>query len=244
MKLSELSNIVDGITVLRDGFFSSFGFCETQGITDLLVYINRDSYVDKAKKESVSCIMTTQALADYYKDLNTGLCIADNPSKLFFQAHNYCAKNHILYHECSYRTIIGDDCLISPFAIISEKNVTIGKRCVIEAGAIINENVTIGDDCVIGSNTVVGTRGLEFYRDGNESVYMEHVGGVRIGNNVEIFSNTTVAAGLIEPTQIHDHVKIDNLVHIGHSDIIGENTFIVSGTKLCRSVHIGKRVSI
>ena len=81
-------------------------------------------------------------------------------------------------------------------------------------------------------------------QSGNDRIYMEHTGGVIIGNRVEILSGVTIASGLIEPTQIHDRVKIDNQVHIAHSDIIEESTMIAAGVKIGGSAHIGKSVWI
>ena len=141
-------------------------------------------------------------------------------------------------------TIVGDQCQISSQAYVAQKGVIIGSRAVVEPGAVILENVTIGNDCVVGANTVIGTRCFQFSRIGSRRVYMEHVGGVKIGDRVEILSGTAIASGLIEPTIIENDVKIDNQVHIAHSDVIGEGTMITDGVKLCGSVRIGKRVWI
>ncbi len=245
MKLSELAIRHSEIEVIKDGEFSSFGFCETKNVFGILVCIFREEYIDKPMQNSnVSCILTLDKYADYFIAKNYGVAVAKDPQKLFYEAHNQCVKDEVLYFTDKAKTIIAEDCIISPYAVIATNSVKIGKGCIIEAGAVINEHVTIGDYCVIGSNSIIGTRGFQFYRGDDEYLYMEHVGGVIIDNHVEIFSGVTIASGLIEPTRIHNHVKIDNLVHISHSDEIGEKTLIASGSSIAGSVHIGKNVWI
>lgn len=244
MKLNELVEKFNGLQMLQDGEFSSFGFCELHQTEDMLVYINSENYIQKAKSNpNVRAVLTTLQIAEHFLDTGLGLVITDDPASRFYELHNSCVRNGLLYHMSNQLdTVVGDQCQVSSQAYVAQKGVILGSRVVIEPGAVIMENVTIGDDCVIGANTVVGTRGFQFSRVGPKRVYIEHVGGVRIGNRVEILSGTTIACGLFEPTVIEDDVKIDNLVHIGHSDRIGSGTIITAGTKLSGTVHIGKDV--
>lgn len=53
-------------------------------------------------------------------------------------------------------------------------------------------------------------------------IRLPHLGGVRIGRNVEIGVFTAVCTGTIEPTVVEDDVKVDNLVHIAHNRVIGK----------------------
>lgn len=246
MKLSELVARFPHLKLVRDGTFLSFGFCENKRTPGLLIYLNREDYVKNAKNNvNVSSVLTTPAIAEHLHTSNKyGLVTTEDPAKDFVEIHNYCVRNGLLYQTAEFETEIGDCCAISTQAHIAGKNVKIGRGTVIEPGAIIMENVIIGDDCVIGANTVVGSRGFQFCKSGNDRIYMEHTGGVIIGNRVEILSGVTIASGLIEPTQIHDRVKIDNQVHIAHSDIIEESTMIAAGVKIGGSAHIGKSVWI
>lgn len=245
MKLSEMTAQFQQITLVREGTFLSFGYCENKKTPGLLVYINREEYIARARKNpNVRAVLTTADIADKLLESDLGLVITEDPAKDFVEMHNFYVRSGMLYHEDPFDTEIGHECAVSPQAYIAPKNVKIGKRTVVEPGAIIMENVTIGDDCVIGANTVIGTRGFQFHQSKGDCVYMEHVGGVVIGNKVELLSGVTVASGLIEPTQIYDNVKIDNQVHIAHSDVIEENTMIASGVKIGGSVHIGKNVWI
>ena len=70
---------------------------------------------------------------------------------------------------------------------------------------------------------------------------MPQLGGVRIGDDVEIGANTTVDCGALEDTVIEDGVRIDNLCMIAHNVHIGAHTAIAALTGIAGSTTIGKR---
>ena len=53
---------------------------------------------------------------------------------------------------------------------------------------------------------------------------IEQLGGVRIGDDVEIGANTCIDRGALDDTVIEDGVKLDNLIQIGHNVRIGAHT--------------------
>jgi UDP-3-O-[3-hydroxymyristoyl] glucosamine N-acyltransferase len=67
------------------------------------------------------------------------------------------------------------------------------------------------------------------------------VGGVRIGNDVEIGASSTVDCGAIGDTVLGDGVRIDNQVQIGHNVEVGEHTAMASGVAVAGSARIGSR---
>ena len=67
-----------------------------------------------------------------------------------------------------------------------------------------------------------------------------HIGGVEIGNFVEVGALTTVCSGTIERTLVKDYVKIDDHVHIAHNVVLEEGVLIVAGTVIGGSTRIGK----
>ena len=69
---------------------------------------------------------------------------------------------------------------------------------------------------------------------------IKHYGGVKIGNNVHIGSQTHVARGTIDDTVIEDGTKIDTLTHIAHNCRIGKNSAIIAGSLLYGSVELGE----
>lgn len=135
--------------------------------------------------------------------------------------------------------IIGIGTVIEPFVYIDE-NVKIGKYCEIKSGARLLKNTSIGDNCIIKENAVIGSDGFGVERDVDGSTYkIPHVGGVLIGNNVEVGALTAIAQGTIEPTTIGDHTKIDDMVFIAHNANIGKGCLIIANSEISGSVQMG-----
>ena len=83
---------------------------------------------------------------------------------------------------------------------------------------------SIGARCVFKPGAVIGTDGFGFAPDADGYVKVPHLGGVRLGNDVEVGANTTIDRGTIEDTVIGDGVKLDNQVQVGHNCRIGAHT--------------------
>ena len=64
------------------------------------------------------------------------------------------------------------------------------------------------------------------------------------GDNVEIGAGCTIDRGAIENTIIHNGVKLDNLVHIAHNVILGENSAIAASCAIAGSTIIGKNLQM
>ena len=106
------------------------------------------------------------------------------------------------------------------------------------------EELLIGQRCVMHAGAVIGADGFGFAPDRDGYVKVPQVGGVRIGNDVEIGANTTVDRGAIDDTVIEDGVKLDNLVQVGHNVRIGEHTVVAGCAGISGSTTIGKRCMI
>ncbi|MBB1322655.1 UDP-3-O-(3-hydroxymyristoyl)glucosamine N-acyltransferase [Shewanella sp. SR43-8] len=127
------------------------------------------------------------------------------------------------------------------------KNVVIEDGCHIEAGVIIEHNVVIHSGTRIGKNTrirscsSIGSDGFGFERlDDGIPIRFPHLGGVVIGENVEIGSCTTIACGTLSNTVIDNFVKVDNLVHIAHNCHIKKGAFIIACAELSGGVIVGE----
>ena len=135
---------------------------------------------------------------------------------------------------------MGENIIIEPFVRIGN-NVEIGNNTIIKSGTIINDNVKIGNDCYIRENSVIGGEGFGIETDADGKTYrIPHIGGVEIGNNVEVGALTTVCSGTIEKTIVKDYVKIDDHVHVAHNVVLEEGVLIVAGTVIGGSTKIGK----
>jgi UDP-3-O-[3-hydroxymyristoyl] glucosamine N-acyltransferase len=135
------------------------------------------------------------------------------------------------------RTQIGPGCTIGQAAAI-------GEQCVVHAGVHIYPGVRIGNRCIIHSGTVIGADGFGYTANGKGIVKVPQIGGVVIGNDVEIGANCTIDRAAVDDTVIEDFVKLDNLVHVAHNCRIGAGTMIAAQAGIAGSTIIGKGVQI
>lgn len=140
------------------------------------------------------------------------------------------------------RAALDETVTVGPGVVI-EHAVTIGAGTRVLAGAIILTGTTIGARCVIGPRVVIGYEGFGYVVDPETGVrtHLPHVGGVRIGDEVEIGAGTCIDRGKLADTVIGDGCKIDNLVQIGHNCRIGRNAVICGQCGLAGSVTVGDR---
>ncbi len=150
---------------------------------------------------------------------------------------------------------VGPLCVIESGVDIGER-VELGAGCAVLEGARIGADthlmprvtvyprVRIGERCLLHSGAVIGADGFGFAPDGGTWVKVPQVGGVRIGDDVEIGANTTVDRGAIEDTVIEDGVKLDNQIQVGHNVVIGAHTAIAACTGISGSTVLGKRCMI
>jgi UDP-3-O-[3-hydroxymyristoyl] glucosamine N-acyltransferase len=145
--------------------------------------------------------------------------------------------------------VIEAGAVIGPGAVIGA-GVYIGHDSRIGAGtrvypnAVIYHDVHVGEGCVIHSQAVLGADGFGFApgEEGWEKICQ--LGGVRIGDRVEIGACTTVDRGALDHTVIEDGAIIDNLVQVAHNCRIGKNTAIAGCTGLAGSTIIGANCTL
>lgn len=138
------------------------------------------------------------------------------------------------------RTKIGKNALIYPNCVIME-DVIIGDELRMYSNVSIRENVHIGDRAIIHGNTTIGSDGFGFAPnppEGYEKILQ--IGGVRIGDDVEIQANTSIDRGAIGHTKIGNGCKIDNQVQIAHGVEMGDHNVIAGCSGLAGSVKMGQ----
>lgn len=150
---------------------------------------------------------------------------------------------------------------IGPFAVIESgarigANVSVGAHCVVGARCVIGEggwlaprvtlyhDVTIGKRVVIQSGAVIGGEGFGFANEKGVWRKIAQIGGVTIGDDVEIGVNTAVDRGALSDTRIADGVKLDNQIQIAHNVQIGEHTAMAACVGISGSTRIGKHCTI
>lgn len=128
--------------------------------------------------------------------------------------------------------------------VVIEDNVSIGENCVIEHNVVIHSGTKIGNNCLIRTHSSIGGDGFGYIKKGDNYIKQRHLGGVVIGDNVEVGSNCCIVRGIVNDTIINKNVKIDNLVHIAHDCFIDENSLIIANAELSGYVKIGKNTRV
>ncbi len=157
---------------------------------------------------------------------------------------------------------------------VVEPTARVGAACEIGAGAYVGAQVELGEGCVIGPRVVVysgttlgrrvkvqagavlGSAGFGYVHTVEGYLGFPQIGTLWIGDDVEIGANTTIDRGALGETRIGRGTKIDNLVHVAHNCVIGEDVIIAAqvgmagscviedGAMLGGQVGLGERVTI
>ena len=138
---------------------------------------------------------------------------------------------------------LGDRASIGPGTVVGNNSV-IGSGTKLYANVTIYYGISIGNDCIFHSGCVIGADGFGFAPSAQGWIKIHQLGGVVIGDKVEIGANTTIDRGALDDTVIDDGVIIDNLVQIGHNVRLGENTAIAAHTAIAGSTTIGNDCTI
>jgi UDP-3-O-[3-hydroxymyristoyl] glucosamine N-acyltransferase len=248
---------VRGVASLADARKDDLSFCSSNGEYGAYLISKSDAGVILCKR-NVQDFISNYGYNPYKPNKNKAkanhgkqqLILVDNPRLAFIRIVNRLRNKK----EEEKKMLIG----ISPTAVISE-SAKIGANCRIGNFVVIGDNCSIGDntviadrvslvqncdisrDCVIQSGATIGSDGFAFERD-HDSLDLEgfpHLSGVRIGNNVEICANTSIARGSLSDTVIGDGTKLDALVHVAHNVVIGRNCELTAGTIIGGSTTIG-----
>ena len=143
--------------------------------------------------------------------------------------------------------IFGERCpgvWIAHSASVAE-DVTMGDNIVIHPGVVIYPNVTLGNNIEISAGCIIGAPGFGHVRQPDGTLeHFPHIGGVTIGDNVTIGSNTCVDSGGLSPTIIGNGCKIGNLTQIAHNVELDQNCLIGTRCQIAGGTKIGARTEV
>ena len=210
-----------------------------------------ETVIDKLSSIQESIIITKPEYRSDLEFLDTlnGFIFDDEPRYKFAEileplCNSVLLRGSYIWNE-KYQAYLGKDVSI-PVDTYIEPNVTIGNGAVIGknvsifTGARIGPNVKIGSNSIIRENAVIGGWGFGIAKKKDcRLIRIPHIGGVIIGEHVEVGALTTICSGTIDPTVIENSVKIDDHVHIAHNCVIGENTVVTACAEVSGSVNIG-----
>ena len=135
---------------------------------------------------------------------------------------------------------IGDGTVIYPHVYVG-KNVKVGSDCLFYPSATIREGCVLGNKIVLQSGAVIGGDGFGYITDkttGKHSFVLQ-AGNVVLEDEVEVGSNSCIDRATAGSTVVGAGTKIDNLVHLGHNDVLGKNCLVVAHVGISGSVTAG-----
>ena len=140
-------------------------------------------------------------------------------------------------------TRIAAGAMIGPGSIIAS-GCRVGQDSRLVSRVTLGPNTRIGERAIIQPGAVLGEDGFGFANDNGKWIKIPQVGGVLIGDDVEIGCNTTIDRGALDDTVIEDGVKLDNQIQVAHNVRIGAHTAIAGCTGIAGSAIIGRRCAI
>jgi len=245
--------------------------CEITGVASLLSAQSGDLtfLMDGVHRRYLP---TTKASAVVLKAKDLAQCpchalVADYPRLAFAKLLSFFKKPSKVAIGIHPNVIVGQGCHIAKSASIASgcvigNEVTIGAHAVIGANTVIADRVQIGahfycypnvslyhdikiaDRVILHSGAVIGADGFGLTQHEGHWVKIPQIGGVRLGDDVEVGANTTIDRGALDDTVIEAGVKLDNQVQIAHNVWIGAHTVIAGCVGVAGSVHIGRHCII
>jgi UDP-3-O-[3-hydroxymyristoyl] glucosamine N-acyltransferase len=137
------------------------------------------------------------------------------------------------------RVKVGAHAVIGPGCVV-EDDCLIGDDCRLVAQVTLGRGTRLGRRCLIHPGAVLGADGFGLANDHGRWVKVPQLGGVVVGDDVEIGANTTVDRGALEDTILENGIKLDNLVHIAHNVRVGEHTAMAASAAVAGSTKIGR----
>jgi UDP-3-O-[3-hydroxymyristoyl] glucosamine N-acyltransferase len=137
---------------------------------------------------------------------------------------------------------IGERVQIHPNVTIAD-HVTVGDDSVINSGVAIRENSVLGQRVIVHNNAVIGSDGFGFAKDESRRwLKIPQTGRVVIEDDVEIGAGTTIDRASTGETRIKRGAKLDNLIQVGHSCLVGEDALLCAQVGMAGSSRVGDRV--
>lgn len=139
--------------------------------------------------------------------------------------------------------VLEDDVSVGANTVVGA-NSRVGRGSRLQANVTLYHGVTVGAHAVLHSGCVIGADGFGFAPSSEGWVKVHQLGGVVIGDRVEIGAGTTIDRGALDDTILGDGVILDNQVQIAHNVRLGDNTAIAGCTAVAGSTTIGKNCTI
>jgi UDP-3-O-[3-hydroxymyristoyl] glucosamine N-acyltransferase len=262
--LKEIADFIDG-ELVGSGNAVITGVC---GIKEAregeITFLANVKYLPFIDKTHASAIITSREITTASKPIIR----VNNPSLAFAKAVSLFSPVEVKHPTGIHPTailgkkvLLGKNVAIGAYAVL-EDNVSVGDNTVIYGQCYIGclsrigqdtliypqvsirESVIIGSRVIIHNGTVIGSDGFGYIPVDGKHQKIPQTGSVEICDDVEIGANVTIDRARFDKTVIGKGTKIDNLVHIAHNVIVGENSLIIAQAGVSGSTVIGNGVTL
>ncbi|TDX27829.1 UDP-3-O-[3-hydroxymyristoyl] glucosamine N-acyltransferase [Modicisalibacter xianhensis] len=134
---------------------------------------------------------------------------------------------------------LGDDVVIGAGSVVG-CDTTIGSGSLLHANVTVYHGVIVGERAILHSGCVIGADGFGFAHDGQAWHKIAQLGGVVLGDDVEVGSCSSIDRGALGDTVIGNDVKIDSQVQIAHNVQIGDHTALAGCVGIAGSTRVGR----
>ena len=142
------------------------------------------------------------------------------------------------------RARIGRRSVLHPHVVLAA-DAALGDDCVLHSGVQVREGCRLGNRVIVQNGAVIGADGFGFAKDEQGRYHkIPQRGIVVVEDDVEIGALTAIDRAALAETRIARGVKIDNLVQVGHSVTIGEDTVLAGQVGIAGSTRVGRRVTL
>ena len=227
-----------------------------------LTFVSNPKYNNAAKTTQASAVI----VSENFPALSTGMLRTRNPYlawakavELFYHPPHYAPGVHstaVIHHTAKVGkhahigayvvidedAVIGDNAVLLAHVVIY-RGATIGNNFFAHAHAVVREFCQLGDNVLLQNGAIVGSDGFGFAKD-DETHWHKIVqsGNVVVDSDVEIQANACIDRASIGETHIGRGSKLDNMVHVGHSCVIGQDTLLCAQVGLAGTTDIGNHV--
>lgn len=225
-----------------------------------ITFLSDNKYLSKLSECQATAVILPEKLADQFSG---AVLVLENPYLAFSKLSHLFDPAPVLSASVHPTAVIsdtakvGEGVYIGPYVVI-EDGVEIGAYSQLMAHVVVGANSKLGEHCrlfprvtvyhgsdignqvTIQSGAIIGSDGFGFANERGEWHKIAQIGGVKIGNRVEIGANTTIDRGAIDDTVIEDNVILDNQIQIAHNVKIGYGTAMAACSGIAGSTEIGK----
>ena len=227
-----------------------------------ITFVSNVKYRSAAKTTRASAVI----VADDFPAIHTAMLRTSNPYlawakavELFHPSPRYAPGVHptAVVHPTAK---VGKNAHLGPYVVIDEgaeigdnavllahvviyRGAKIGSNFFAHAHAVVREFCQLGDNVLLQNGVIVGCDGFGFAKDDSNRWHkIVQSGNVAIENDVEVQANTCIDRASIGETRIARGAKLDNLVHVGHSCTIGQDTLLCAQVGLAGTTDVGNKV--